>query len=42
VVAHAEAESEIRVHRLDVAVDVGRVVDLDGVLSSMTRRTPSS
>jgi nicotinate dehydrogenase subunit B len=31
VVADVEAESEIRLHRLTVAVDVGRVVNPDGV-----------
>jgi xanthine dehydrogenase molybdopterin-binding subunit B len=35
VVAHVEAESEIRVRRLTIAVDVGRVVNPDGVRNQL-------
>jgi nicotinate dehydrogenase subunit B len=35
VVAHAEATDRVRVHRLTVAVDVGQVVNPDGVRNQM-------
>jgi nicotinate dehydrogenase subunit B len=35
VVADVEVVNEVRVHRITVAVDVGRVIDLDGVVNQI-------